>query len=134
MTLTCRIPFLPCRVNKAWRSMKVSASCTAARCAFSICAAMCGSATAHNVETDLTGEKVRSKPATIWVRGRDCLAIMAAISRASIGSRPCSVRKNSRATSVRTCARSAAETDSSPSCPAAAFGCQFASPPQPEKG
>src|SRR4029453_9028373 len=25
-TLTCRTPFLPCRVNSAWRSMKVSAS------------------------------------------------------------------------------------------------------------
>ena len=60
VTLTCPDPFLPCRVNKAWRSMKLSASRTAARCARSICAATSGSATAHNVSTDLTGEKVRS--------------------------------------------------------------------------
>jgi len=26
-------PFLPCRVKNAWRSMKLSASCTAAQCA-----------------------------------------------------------------------------------------------------
>jgi hypothetical protein len=28
VTLTCRTPFLPCRVNNAWRSMKLSASRT----------------------------------------------------------------------------------------------------------
>jgi hypothetical protein len=33
---------------------------TAARCACSINAATCGSATAHKLDTDLTGEKVRS--------------------------------------------------------------------------
>ncbi len=48
-----------------------------------------------------TGEKVRSKPATVWVRGRESLAICPASSRASAGSRPCSAAKNSRATSVR---------------------------------
>jgi len=33
--------------------------------ACSICAAIGGSATAHNVDTDFTGESVRSKPATV---------------------------------------------------------------------
>ena len=54
-----------------------------------------------------------------WVRGRDCLAIVAASSRASAGSRPCSAVKNSRATSVRIRARSAAGTGQSPGSPAA---------------
>jgi hypothetical protein len=40
--------------------MKANASEIAALCAFSICAATVGSATAHSVETLLTGEKVRS--------------------------------------------------------------------------
>jgi hypothetical protein len=30
VTSTCRTPLLPCRVNNARRSMKLSASCTAA--------------------------------------------------------------------------------------------------------
>ena len=33
-------------------------------------AATAGSATAHKVDTDFTGENVRSYPATVWVRGR----------------------------------------------------------------
>src|SRR5215211_4133706 len=71
-------------------------------------AVVAGSATAHRVETDFTGENVRSYPATVCVRGREPFAICPASSRASAGSRPCSARKNSRATSVRTLARSAA--------------------------
>ena len=39
VTLTCRIPCCPVRVNRASRSMKLSASRTAAWCASSICAA-----------------------------------------------------------------------------------------------
>jgi hypothetical protein len=59
-TLTCRIPLAPVRLNRACRSMKASASATAARWAFSICVATGGSASAHSVETLFTGEKVRS--------------------------------------------------------------------------
>ena len=48
-------------------------------------------------------------------------AIVAANSRAHSGSRPCSERKNSAATAVRTRARSAAGTGQSPGSPAAAL-------------
>ena len=87
---------------------EASASATASWWARSIGAAIRGSAIAHRVDTDLTGEKVRSNPATAVVLGRECFAIVPASSRASIGSRPCSARKNSGATSVRIRARSAA--------------------------
>ena len=76
-------------------------------------AAVAGSAIAHRVLTLFTGENVRSYPATAVVRGRECLAIVAAISRASAGSRPCSLRKNSTATSERIRARSSTETATS---------------------
>ena len=59
-TLTCLTPCGPVRVNNACSSMNRNASATAARCARSIAAAVLGSATAHNVETDFTGENVRS--------------------------------------------------------------------------
>jgi hypothetical protein len=49
--------------------------------------------------------------------------MVAAILRASIGSRPCLLRKNTRATSGPACARSVAEAGSLPQCPAA---CQVA--------
>jgi hypothetical protein len=80
-----------------------------------------GSATAHRVDTDLTGEKVRSYPATAVVRGFDSSATAPASSRASAGKRPCSRWKNSRATSDRTRARSASGTGQSPGSPAAAL-------------
>ena len=48
------------RVNRACFSMNVNASCTADWWARSMTAATAGSATAYRVETDLTGEKVRS--------------------------------------------------------------------------
>jgi hypothetical protein len=38
-------------------------------------AATAGSATAHKVDTDFTGENVKSKPATVCVRGRESFAI-----------------------------------------------------------
>ena len=117
-TLTWRAPSLPSRVNRAFVSRKVRASLIAARWAFSIFAAVAGSARAHSTETLLTGEKVRSYPATALVWGRECLAMVAANSRASAGSRPCSAVKNSRATSVRIPARSAAGTGQSPGRPA----------------
>jgi hypothetical protein len=89
-------------VNSACFSINANESFTAAWWARSIPAATAGSATAHKVDTDFNGENVRSYPATVWVRGRDSFAICPASSRASIGSRPCSAAKNSRATSVRT--------------------------------
>src|SRR3954468_2972561 len=49
----------------------------------------------------------RSYPATVCARGRELFAIWVANSAASIGARPCSATKNSRATSVRIRARSA---------------------------
>jgi hypothetical protein len=58
------MPCGPLRVNKACFSMNAKASVTAARWARSITAATAGSATAHNVDTDFTGENVRSYPAT----------------------------------------------------------------------
>jgi hypothetical protein len=82
----------PVRVNNACPSMNRSASRTAAWWACSITAATVGGATAHGVDTDFTGEKVRSKPATVSVRGGELLAICPATSRASTGSRPCSAR------------------------------------------
>ena len=80
--------------------------------------ATCGSATAHSVDTDFTGEKVRSKPATVCACGRECFAIVPASSRASVGGRPCSAANNSRATSVRILARSAGGTGQSVGSPA----------------
>ena len=59
-TLTCRIPCGPVRVNRACSSTNANASFTAARWARSITAATAGSATAHKVDTDFTGENVRS--------------------------------------------------------------------------
>ena len=59
-TLTCRMPCGPVRVNRACVSMNVSASLTAAWWARSIAAATAGSAIAHKVDTDFTGENVRS--------------------------------------------------------------------------
>ena len=109
---------MPIRVNNALFSMKSNASLIAAWCARSITAAVFGSASAHSTETLLTGEKVRSYPATAFVLGRECLAIVAASSRASAGSRPCSARKKSRPTSVRILARSSAGTGQSPGRPA----------------
>ena len=80
---------------------------------------MARSAIAHNADTLLTGEKVRSYPATAVVAGRECFAMVAANSRASSGSRPYSARKNSVATWVRIRARSWAGTGQSSGTPAA---------------
>ena len=104
---TCRTPSVPSRVNRAVLSRNASASLTAVWWARSIAAAVGRSAIAHSVLTLLTGENVRSYPATALVRGRECLAIVAASSRASAGSRPCSSRNSSVATWVRMRARSA---------------------------
>jgi hypothetical protein len=68
---------------------KAEGSPSAAWCARSITAAIWGSATAHNADTDLTGEKVRSYPATGWAGRRDSFAIAADNSRSSVGTRPC---------------------------------------------
>jgi hypothetical protein len=97
--------------------MKLSASPTAAWCARSMTAATAGSATAHSVETDFTGENVKSYPATVCARGRELFAICAANSAASIGARPCSAAKNSRPTWVRIRALSAAATEASTGSP-----------------
>src|SRR5215216_6985731 len=67
-TLTCRMPCGPVRVNRACFSMNAKASLTAAWWACSIAAATAGSATAHKVDTDFTGENVKSYPATVYVR------------------------------------------------------------------
>jgi hypothetical protein len=82
---------------------------------------VCESATAHNVDTDFTGEKVRSKPATVCDPGRECFAIVPTTSRASAGGRPYSAANNSRATSLRILALSACETGQSAGSPARAF-------------
>ena len=77
VTSTWRTPLVPSRVYRACFSMNASASATASLWASSTCAATCGGAIAHRVLTDLTGEKVRSYPATAVVLGRDSLAIVA---------------------------------------------------------
>jgi len=59
-TSTCRMPLVPVRVYRAVRSMNARASATAAWWACSIVAAVVGSASAHRLDTLLTGEKVRS--------------------------------------------------------------------------
>ena len=84
-------------------------------------AATAGSATAHKVDTDFTGENVKSKPATVCARGRESFAICPASSLALTGSQPCSAAKNSRATCVRIRARSAAATEASTGSPIRAF-------------
>ncbi len=53
-------PLGPVRVNRACFSMNAKASFTAFWWARSITAATVGSATAHNADTDFTGENVRS--------------------------------------------------------------------------
>ena len=68
---TCRAPLRPSRVKSASRSMKASASRTAASCASSIARATSTGATAHSADTDFTGENVRSNPATAVCRGRE---------------------------------------------------------------
>lgn len=60
VTSACRVPPAPVRENNSWVSMNAKASRTAAWWASSIRAAVAGSAIAHSVETDLTGENVRS--------------------------------------------------------------------------
>ena len=57
---TCRTPSVPSRVKQALSSSQARASATAAAWAASICSATSRGASAHNAETDLTGEKVRS--------------------------------------------------------------------------
>jgi len=74
------MPCGPVRVNSACFSMNANASFTAAWWARSITNATAGSATAHRVETDFTGENVKSKPATVCVRGRESFAICPASS------------------------------------------------------
>ena len=86
--------------------MNANASVTASWWASSTCAATCGGAIAHRVLTDFTGENVRSNPPTALVRGRDSFATAPDSSRASRGSRPCSARNISAATSERIRARS----------------------------
>jgi hypothetical protein len=85
-----RTPCEPSRAYKASFSTNRRASPTAAWWARSIAAAIWGSATAHNADTDLTGEKVRSYPATGCAGRRESFAIAADNSRSSIGTRPCS--------------------------------------------
>ena len=116
-TLTWRTPLVPVRVNRAWVSRNRNASLIAARWACSIWAATAGSANAHSVDTLLTGEKVRSNPATAVVCGRDSFAMWPANSRASSGSRPCSVRNDSRPSWERSSARTSRGTGQSPGRP-----------------
>ena len=82
---------------------------------------MWGSATAHNADTDFTGEKVRSQPATDCGLGLECLAIVPATSRASAGGRQCSAANHSGATSVEILARSVDEMGQSAGSPAAVW-------------
>lgn len=63
-TGTCRAPAWPDRVDATRIWAWIRASSTAAVWAARIPAAKLGPASAHSAETDLGGEKVRSKPAT----------------------------------------------------------------------
>lgn len=76
-------------------------SSTAASWAARIVAATGPGASAHRVDTDLTGEKVRSKSATAVLACREARATKPDSSRASLGARPCCLVNMRVATSVR---------------------------------
>jgi hypothetical protein len=63
----------------------------------SICAAVSGSATAHSVDTDFTGERGEIVAGDVCACARECFAIIPATSRAFVGGRSCSAANNSRA-------------------------------------
>ena len=96
-------------------------SATAAWWAARIWSATGLGAIAHNAETLLTGEKVRSNPATAVVAARECRAMNEDSSRGSFGGRPYSCANIARPTSVRIRARSAAASGQSRGIPNAAF-------------
>ena len=106
VTGTCRIPPLPTRVNATSFSSIARVVRTASWCAASTCPATSGEARAHNVETDFTGENVRSYPATGTCAGRDAEARNFVRSPSSAGARPCRSSNAARATWVRIRARS----------------------------
>ena len=68
---TCAGPPVPTRVYPTSRSNHARVAVTAAWCAVSTRSDTSRGATAHSVETDFTGEKVRSNPATADLAGRD---------------------------------------------------------------
>ena len=98
-------------------------SCTAAWWAASIRLATSGGAIAHNADTDLTGVKVRSKPATAVVAARECRAMNEDSSRGFRAGRPYSRANICRPTSVRIRARCAAASGVSFGNPTARLAC-----------
>ncbi len=108
VTGTCRMPPVPTRVNATSRSSRATVLRTAASWAAAISRATSGGAIAHSADTDFTGEKVRSYPATAVCSGREEAARKPENSAASTGSRPWRSTNASRATSVRIRARSSA--------------------------
>ena len=108
VTGTCRMPPLPTRVNATSRSSIARVERTAAAWAASTWPATSGGASAHSAETDFTGLKVRSYPATGTCAGRDAAARKPVSSASSRGGRPCSRANAAVATVVRIRARSSA--------------------------
>ena len=112
-TLTCRTPWWPVRVNRACFSMNASASCDGRLMGpFDHGRDRRFGDRPQGDDRLHRGERqVDSRPPSVFAAGSLSRSVPAS-SRASIGSRPCSARKNSRATSVRTRARSAAGSGS----------------------
>jgi len=118
---TCPTPRNPVRVYAASFSIHATVFSTAARWASSICSDTSVGATAHSVDTDLTGEKVTSNPATADWSGRDCCAMNPDRSAELAGARPCSSVNISSASAERTWARASGATMSSRPCPCSTF-------------
>ena len=106
VTGTCRMPPLPTRVKATSRSSRPIVARTAASCAASTWRATSGAASAHSADTDFTGLKVRSYPATGVCAGFDAVATKPVSSVSSRGGRPCVRAKPRAMTSVRIRARS----------------------------
>ncbi len=120
---SCCTPLRPPRVRTASRSSQDNASCTAAWCAAAIWSATSLGAIAHNADTDFTGVKLKSNPATAVVAAREWRAMNEDSSRGSFGGRAYCWANMSRPTSVRTRARSAAGNGQSCGIPSPALTC-----------
>jgi len=105
---SCCTPPRPPRVRMASFSSQERVSCTAAWWAAAIWVATSRGAIAHNADTDLTGVKVRSNPATAVVAAREWRAMNEDSSRGLRGGRLYSCANICRPTSVRIRARCAA--------------------------
>ena len=101
---TLRMPCGPMRVY-SWVSRYAAALATASWWRRSTVWLSSSGASAQSVETDFTGDSVRSMPAIVAAAGRDQRATALCSSRGDAGGRPYSLTKNSPATWLRIVAR-----------------------------